>query len=204
MTIAMKAHLRPALVLLVLFSALTGAVYPLAVTAAARALFPAEAAGSLVRRGDTVSGSLLIGQPGTEPGRFWGRPSATGNKPYDAMASGGSNLGPTNPALRQAVAARIASLRAAHPDQAGPPPLDLVTASASGLDPHISPAAARYQAGRVARARGLSQALVEGLIQRATEGRALGLFGEPRVNVLRLNLLLDGAAAITADQARGP
>lgn len=183
--------LRPALVLFALLSALTGALYPLAVTGVARAVFPAEAAGGLVERGGHVVGSRLIGQHFTEPGHFWGRPSATAQKPYDASASGGSNLGPLNPALVDAVRGRVEALRAADPGNTAPVPVDLVTASASGLDPDISPAAAHHQAARVARARGLPVAQVAALIDRHVQAPWAGVLGEARVNVLALNLALD-------------
>jgi K+-transporting ATPase ATPase C chain len=184
-------QLRPALTLLLLLLVLTGIVYPLAVTVAARLLFPDQAAGSLVRRDGHTVGSLLIGQSFTDPGHFWGRPSATTPQPYNGTASGGSNLGPLNPALTDAIRARIAALRAVDPGNSAPVPVDLVTASASGLDPHISVAAAAYQAARVARARGLAVERVQALIATHTEGRLLGVIGEPRVNVLELNLALD-------------
>ncbi len=183
--------LRPALVLFVLLSALTGVLYPLAVTGAAKALFPAQADGSLVLRDGKPVGSTLIGQNFTDPGHFWGRPSATAPMPYNAGASSGSNQGPLNPALVDAVKSRIEALRAADPGNKQPVPVDLVTASASGLDPHISPAAAQYQAARVAKARGLPVDRVELLIEDHTQGRWLGLLGEPRVNVLALNMALD-------------
>ncbi|MGK6308427.1 potassium-transporting ATPase subunit KdpC [Variovorax sp. DT-64] len=185
--------LRPTLVVFVLLSALTGLLYPLAVTGAAQALFPAQAAGSLVLRDGRPVGSSLIGQNFSDPAHFWGRPSATAPMPYNASASGGSNQGPLNPAFADAVRRRVEALRAADPGNAQPVPVDLVTASASGLDPHISPAAARYQAARVARLRKLPLDRVEQLIDDHTEGRWLGLIGEPRVNVLALNLALDGA-----------
>jgi K+-transporting ATPase ATPase C chain len=189
----MKSILRPALVLFVLLSALTGLVYPLAVTGAAQAVFPAEAAGSLIVRDGKAVGSALIGQEFHDPKHFWGRPSATAPMPYNASASGGSNQGPRNPALTEAVKSRIAALRAADPGNTQPVPVDLVTASASGLDPHISPAAARYQAARVARLRGMPADRVERLIDDHTEAPLWGLLGEPRVNVLALNLALDAA-----------
>lgn len=187
----MTSLLRPTLVALGALTLLTGLAYPLAVTAAAQAAFPDQANGSLIRRGDRVVGSALIGQPFTDGRHFWGRPSATAPGPYNAEASAGSNLAPTSPALAEAVAARIAALRAADPDSAGPVPVDLVTASGSGLDPHISPAAAAFQLRRVARARGLPEGEVRRLVEEHTEGRWLGVLGEPRVNVLRLNLALD-------------
>lgn len=184
--------LRPALTVFVLLSALTGIVYPLAVTGIARAAFPAQAAGSLVLRDGQAVGSTLIGQNFSDPRYFWGRPSATAPMPYNGAASGGSNQGPLNPALTDAVKARIEALRAADPGNAAPVPADLVTASASGLDPHISPEAARWQAPRIARLRGLPPAQIGQLIERHTEGTSLfGLIGEPRVNVLALNLALD-------------
>lgn len=185
------SELRPALALLALFTALTGALYPLAVTAVAQALFPAQANGSLLERDGKVLGSQLIGQAFSEPRYFWPRPSATAPVPYNAAASAGSNLGPLNPALERVVAQRVAVLRAADPDNRLSVPIDLVTASGSGLDPHISPAAARFQRDRVARARGLQPARVQTLIEDHTEGRALGALGETRVNVLTLNLALD-------------
>lgn len=191
----MLRHLRPALVILAALTLVTGVIYPAIVTAGARALFPGRAAGSWVTRGDTVLGSKLIGQEFDDPGHFWGRPSATTPEPYNADASGGSNLSPSNPVLADSILARARRLRAADPGNTVPIPGDLLTASASGLDPDISPAAAEYQLARVARIRGLALGLVRGLVAQATAGRALGLFGEPRVNVLLLNLALDSAAA---------
>ena len=187
----MTSILRPALVLVVLLAALTGLVYPLAVTGAAQSVFPAQAEGSLVLRGGKPVGSSLIGQNFSDPAHFWGRPSATAPMPYNAGASSGSNQGPLNPALADAVKSRVEALRAADPGNAQPVPVDLVTASASGLDPHISPAAARYQAARVARLHKLPPERVQKLIEDHTEGPLLGLLGEPRVNVLALNLALD-------------
>ncbi|HEX2010315.1 MAG TPA: potassium-transporting ATPase subunit KdpC [Roseateles sp.] len=188
----MKAHLRPALVSFVLLSAVTGLLYPLAVTGVGQALFPRQAAGSLIEQkdGKTV-GSELIGQNFTSPRYFWGRPSATGPMANNAAGSGGSNQGPLSPALADAVKGCIEALRAADPANGAPIPADLVEASASGLDPHISMAAARYQAGRVARERGLSAQRVQALIGAHTEPRDLVVLGEPRVNVLKLNLALD-------------
>lgn len=183
--------LRPALTLFVTLSLITGLLYPLAVTGVAQTAFPHQANGSLITQGGKAVGSELIGQSFTEPGHFWGRPSATAPMPYNASASGGSNLGPTNPALVEAVKARIEALRAADPGNTQPVPVDLVTASASGLDPHISPAAAAYQTERVARARSLPVAQVQALVQQHTENPWLGVLGEPRVNVLALNLALD-------------
>lgn len=186
--------LRPSLVLLAVFTALTGLAYPLAVTGAARVLFPREASGSVVVRGGRPVGSALIGQAFTEPRWFWGRPSATAPVPYDGRASGGSNLGPTNPALLAAVKARVAALRAADPGNDVPVPVDLVTASGSGLDPDLSPAGALYQVRRVARARGLPEAEVRALVEARIERPALPLLGPPYVNVLELNLALDALA----------
>ena len=187
----MLKQFRPAFVLLTLFTVLLGLVYPTLVTGLAQVLMPHQANGSLITQGGKAVGSELIGQSFTEPGHFWGRPSATAPMPYNASASGGSNLGPTNPALTEAVKARIEALRAAAPGNTQPVPVDLVTASASGLDPHISPAAADYQAARVAKARGLPLAQVQALVQQHTETPWLGVLGEPRVNVLALNLALD-------------
>lgn len=184
--------LRPALTVFVLLSALAGIAYPLAVTGVARAAFPAQAGGSLVVRDGQAVGSTLIGQNFSDPRHFWGRPSATAPMPYNGAASGGSNQGPLNPALADAVKARIEALRAADPGNTAPVPADLVTTSASGLDPHISPEAARWQLPRIARLRGLPPAQLEQLVERHTEGPSLfGLVGEPRVNVLALNLALD-------------
>ncbi len=183
--------LRPAVALFVLLTVLTGALYPIVVAGIARALFPVEAAGSIVRHDGLTVGSRLIGQSFTGARYFWSRPSATTPQPYNGTGSNGSNLGPLNPALADAVKARIAALRAADPGNAAPIPADLATASASGLDPHISLAAADYQAPRVARERGLDVGRVRALIAAHQEGRLLGLLGEPRVNVLELNLALD-------------
>jgi K+-transporting ATPase ATPase C chain len=199
----MLSLLRPAIVALLLFTLLTGVVYPLLVTAIAQALFPAQANGSLITAADgSLIGSELIGQPFAGPHYFWGRPSATAPVPYNAAASSGSNLGPLNPALigpQGSIAARIDALKAADAAAGGANaamiPVDLATASASGLDPHISPAAAYYQAPRIAAARGLPIAEVAALIERYTEGRTFGVLGEPRINVLLLNLALDGRGA---------
>jgi K+-transporting ATPase ATPase C chain len=188
----MGAHIRPALVLLIVLSVLTGLIYPAVVTGIAHLVFPREANGSLIVRDGKVVGSALIGQPFDDPKYFWGRPSATSPFPYNAAASSGSNQGPTNPALYDAVTGRVETLRAAEPGNTAPVPVDLVTASGSGLDPHISPAAALYQVGRVAKARQLDESAVRQLVEQHIEGRQLGFLGEPRVNVLRLNLALDG------------
>jgi K+-transporting ATPase ATPase C chain len=187
----MRNTIRPALVLFVLLSLLTGLAYPLLVTALGQALFPAQAAGSLIVKDGKAVGSSLIGQSFTDPAHFWGRPSATGAFPNNAAASGGSNLGPLNPALVDAVKARVQALRDADPGNSAIVPVDLVTASASGLDPHISLAAARYQLNRVAAARKLPVEKIEALVEQATERPFFGLLGEPGVNVLRLNLALD-------------
>jgi K+-transporting ATPase ATPase C chain len=185
---------RPALTLLVVFSVLTGLVYPVFTTVVAELAFPSEAHGSLLNSRDSVRGSVLIGQSFDSPRYFWGRPSATAPFPYNGGSSSGSNLGPTNPALRDAIAARVARLRAIDPDNPEPVPIDLVTASASGLDPHITPAAAYYQMNRVARERELDSARVRALVEENVEPRTFGILGEPRVNVLRLNLALDRLA----------
>ncbi|MEJ8811632.1 potassium-transporting ATPase subunit KdpC [Variovorax ureilyticus] len=191
----MKDTLRPAIVLFVLLSAITGIVYPFAVTGVARTAFPEQAAGSLIIRDGRPVGSTLIGQNFTDPRHFWGRPSATAPMPYNGAASTGANQGPLNPALADAVKARIEALRAADPGNTVPVPIDLVTASASGLDPDISPAAARYQAPRIARARNLPVEQVLAMVDARTERPLFGLFGEARVNVLALNLALDAQPA---------
>jgi K+-transporting ATPase ATPase C chain len=190
----MKRPLSTALRLFGIFTLLLGLGYPLLVTAIARAAFPWRAGGSLIERAGKVVGSALIGQPFAGPRYFWGRPSATGPFPYNAAASSGSNLGPTNPALAERVRRDVERIRAAHPGQ-GAVPVDLVTTSGSGLDPHVSPAAAFYQVGRVAAARGLATETVRRLVEGRVEGRFLGVIGEPRVNVLELNLALDDLAA---------
>ena len=187
----MKDLIRPALTMLLILTVITGLVYPLAITGMAQLFFPDQANGSLIVHNGKVIGSKLIGQHFDKPEYFWSRPSATSPFPYNAAASGGSNLGPTNPALIEAVKARVTALRAADPGNDSPIPVDLVTASGSGLDPHISPAAALYQVKRVARARDVDENRIRGLIARHTEGRQFGLLGEPRVNVLELNLALD-------------
>lgn len=191
----MRTLIRPALVALLVLSLITGVVYPAAITGASAVLFPRQAGGSRLLAGDTLLGSALIGQEFTEAGYFWSRPSATGPVGYNGAASSGSNLGPSNPALHEAIAARVAALRAADPSRTEPVPVDLVTASGSGLDPHITPAAAEYQVSRVSRARGVREDSVRALVARATEGRQFGVLGEPRVNVLRLNLALDSLTA---------
>ena len=191
MSHSMPPLVRPALVFFIALSVLTGVLYPLAVTGLGQALFPDQANGSLLLREGRPVGSRLIGQSFSDPAHFWGRPSATGPMAYNASASSGSNQGPLNPALTEAVKARIAALREADPDQKAPVPVDLVTASASGLDPHISPAAAAYQLPRVARARHLDPAQLQALIEQHTERPLVGVLGEARVNVLTLNLALD-------------
>ena len=183
--------LRPSALMLMVLTLLTGGLYPALVTGLAQALFPAQANGSQITRSGVVIGSELVGQSFDRPQWFWGRPSATSPGPYNAVASSGSNLGPTNPALRQAVAKRLATMRAADPQAGGPVPVDLVTASASGLDPHLSPEAALYQVRRVAKARGLDPGVVRALVEEHIEGRQWGVLGQPRVNVLRLNLELE-------------
>jgi K+-transporting ATPase ATPase C chain len=185
-------HLRPALMTLLLLTILTGVVYPLVVTGIAQVVFPFQANGSLIVKGGKPVGSALIGQPFDDPRYFWGRPSATTPFGYNAGSSSGSNLSPTNPDLIKAVQGRVDALHAADPGNTAPVPVDLVTASGSGLDPHISPAAALYQVSRVARERKLDAAKVRELVEQHTEGRFLGMLGEPRVNVLALNLALDG------------
>jgi len=188
----MLAHVRPAIVLLALLSVVTGIAYPAVVTAIAQVIFPHQANGSLIVKDGKVVGSALIGQPFDDPKYFWGRPSATSPFGYNAASSSGSNQSPTNPDLIKAVQARVDALRAADPGNTMPVPVDLVTASGSGLDPHISPAAALYQIQRVAKARGMDVAAIRQLVEQHIEGRTFGLLGEPRVNVLALNLALDG------------
>lgn len=187
----MLAEIRPALVALALFTLLTGLVYPLVVTGIAHVAFPSQANGSVLFQHEKMVGSSLIGQPFRDPKYFWSRRSATAPMSYNAGASSGSNQGPTNPALLEAVQARIKELRDADPENRAPIPVDLVTASASGLDPHISPSAAAYQIGRVARIRGVEESRIRELVAAHTRGRVLGVLGEPHVNVLELNLALD-------------
>lgn len=183
--------LRPAIVMFAVLTLVTGVAYPLVVTGAAQSLFPAQAGGSLIQRDGKVVGSSLIGQNFSDPKNFWGRPSATGPMPYNASASSGSNQGPLNPALVDAVKGRVEALKAADPGNTVQVPVDLVTASASGLDPHISPAAARYQEARVAKARGLAPEKVQSLVEQHTGQPLLGFLGEAQVNVLQLNLALE-------------
>jgi K+-transporting ATPase KdpC subunit len=187
----MRAQIRPALMVILIFTLLTGVIYPLVVTGVAQLIFPHQANGSLIVNNGQATGSTLIGQQFDDPKYFWGRLSATGPFPYNAAASSGSNLGPSNPALLEAVKARIAALKAVDPTNTNPIPVDLDTASSSGLDPDISVAAALYQMPRVARVRGLSEATVTALVNQSTQGRTFGFLGEPRVNVLELNLALD-------------
>lgn len=188
----MRALLRPVLLLLAVFTVVLGLAYPVVVTGVAQLAFPQQASGSLLRVGGVCVGSSLVGQAFTRPEFFWGRPSATARVPYDGAASAASNLAPSNPALRAAIAARVSALRAADPGNTRPVPIDLVTASGSGLDPHISPEAAYYQVPRVARARGLPEETVRRLVRSRIENWAPGFFGERRVNVLLLNLALNG------------
>ncbi|MEO6748882.1 MAG: potassium-transporting ATPase subunit KdpC [Casimicrobiaceae bacterium] len=189
----MFTSLLPSLRMLVALSVLTGVVYPLATWGIAQVAFPGAANGSLIVQNGKIVGSALIGQPFDDPRYFWSRPSATSPQPYNGAASSGSNLGPRNPALADAVSARIKELRAADPGNNAAVPGDLVTTSASGLDPEISPAAAQFQLERVAKARGMAVDTVRALVDQNTQGRTLGLLGEPRVNVVRLNLALDSA-----------
>ncbi len=194
----MKSQLRPAFFMLLIFTVITGVIYPLAVTGIGQVVFPKQANGSLIMVNGKAVGSELIGQQFSDPKYFWGRLSDTGDFPYNAFnaetltGSSGSNYGPLNPALTKAVQDRIDALKAADPDNTLPIPVDLVTASGSGLDPHISIAAALYQVHRVATARGLSEAQVKSLVDKYTQGRQFGFLGEPTVNVLELNLALDG------------
>jgi K+-transporting ATPase ATPase C chain len=199
----MNGIIRPAIVLFLTLTVLTGIVYPFAVTGLAQALFHDQAEGSLLVADGNAVGSRIIGQSFSDPKYFWGRPSATAPQPYNAIASGGSNQGPLNPALTDAVKSRIDALKAADSTNPLPIPVDLVTASASGLDPDISIAAARYQAARVARARGLDPVGVQSLIDEHSHGRLLGILGEPRVNVLELNLALDALKPQNAQRPPG-
>ncbi|OMQ83511.1 potassium-transporting ATPase subunit C [Burkholderia pseudomallei] len=191
----MKSLFRPLIVVFVVLVAVTGLAYPAVMTVFGQAVFPAQANGSLIEKGGRVVGSALIGQQFDAPQYFWGRLSATSPMPYNAAGSGGSNLGPLNPALKDQVKSRLDALKAAGTDLSQPVPVDLVTASASGLDPEISPAAADYQVARVARARKMADADVRRLVADHTAGRQFGELGEPRVNVLKLNLALDAAQA---------
>jgi K+-transporting ATPase ATPase C chain len=191
----MLRELRSASIVFAVLTVITGVVYPAVVTALGRTLFADSAGGSLIEVGGRVVGSRLVGQEIASPAYFWSRPSATSPVPYNGGASSGSNRGPLNPALREAVAQRVTALRAADPGNTAPVPIDLVTASASGLDPHISVAAAQFQTARVARARGLAEADVSKLVREHTHGRTFGILGEPRVNVLTLNLALDAMSA---------
>jgi K+-transporting ATPase ATPase C chain len=190
----MRRQALSALLMVLVFTLLTGLAYPLAVTGLARLLFPRQSSGCLLVRNGRPAGSALIGQPFSDPRYFWGRPSATSPYPYNADLSSGSNLGPTNPVLAEQVRARIQTLRSADPGNDAPVPVDLVTASGSGLDPDISPAAAYYQVHRVARARGIPEEDLRRLVLAHVQGRTLGLLGQPRVNVLELNLALDASA----------
>ncbi len=189
----MSRLIRQCVVLFLAMTVLTGILYPLAATGVSQVLFPAKANGSLIAKDGKTVGSTLIGQAFSEPKYFWGRPSATSPNPNNGASSSGSNLGPTNPALTDAVKQRIDALKQADPSNTAPVPVDLVTASGSGLDPEISPAAAEYQVSRVARARGIEPAKVRELIAAHTDGRQFGILGEPRVNVLELNLALDAS-----------
>jgi potassium-transporting ATPase KdpC subunit len=191
MRVSFWRQLRMALIFLALLTVLTGVAYPLLVTGIAQGIFRHQANGSLIQQNGNNVGSDLIGQPFSDPKYFWGRLSATSPEPYDAAASSGSNYGPSNPALLDEVSARIAALKAVDPNNTLPIPIDLVTSSGSGLDPEISVAAAQYQTARVSRYRGLSETVVQELVKRYTKGRQFGILGEPRVNVLQLNLALD-------------
>ena len=198
----MFIHMRPALMVFLLLTAVTGVIYPLLVTGVAQLVFPEKANGGLIRNERGYSGSELIGQPFDDPKYFWGRPSATPDFPYNSASSSGSNLGPSNPALMAAVKARVEALKKADPGNKSSVPIDLVTSSGSGLDPHISPAAAIYQISRVARARGVSEETVRHLVDRFTEPRQWGFLGEPVVNVLKLNLFLDNLGTPNNNQKK--
>lgn len=191
----MKSLIRPLVVIFVVLTVVTGLAYPAVMTVFGQAVFPSQANGSLIEKDGKAVGSALIGQSFDAPKYFWGRLSATSPMPYNATGSGGSNLGPLNPSLADQVKARIAALRDAGTDMSKPVPVDLVTASASGLDPEITPAAAAYQVERVAKARNLTADVVAQLVAANTAGRQFGVLGEPRVNVLKLNLALDAAQA---------
>lgn len=193
-------QLRTAIILIVLLTCVTGLFYPLAVTGVAQLVFPAKANGSLIQKDGKLLGSELIGQQFSDPKYFWSRLSATGPFAYNAASSSGSNYGPLNPALLDAVKKRVQDLKAADPQNAQPIPVDLVTSSGSGLDPHISVAAAQYQIPRVARARGMSEGTVRSLVSQYTERRQLGFLGEPRVNVLELNLALDEVKSLSQER----
>ena len=192
----MSSLIRPAIVLFLVMTAVTGIAYPLVVTGIAQLVFPDQAGGSLVMKGGKAVGSRLIGQNFSDPKYFWSRPSATSPQPYNGTGSTASNLGPLNPALTDGIKKNIDALHAADPSNTGPVPVDLVTASGSGLDPELSLAGARYQVARVAQVRGLSQAAVQRLVDSHARGKWLGLLGEPRVNVLELNLALEDLAAV--------
>lgn len=192
-----REYIKPAFFSFLFLTIITGIIYPLFITGIAQALFPHQANGSLIYRGGKVVGSSLIGQAFDEPKYFWGRLSATSPGSFNAAASSGSNIGPSNPALIDEIKGRIKALQAVDPENIAPIPVDLVTSSASGLDPHISLAAAYYQAARVARTRGLSHDAVKAIIRAHTRGRFLGVLGEPVVNVLEINLALDGYGALT-------
>lgn len=190
----MSSQIRPALIIFALLTVFTGGIYPMIVTGIGAALFHDEASGSLIVRDGKLIGSTLIGQNFADPKYFWGRPSATSPMPYNPLASSGSNQGPLNPALTDAVKARIEALRAADRGNTAAVPVDLVTASGSGLDPHISVASANYQVARVARLRGIEPAKLSALVAKHAAGRFLGVLGEPRINVLELNIALDAVA----------
>lgn len=200
----MLAHLRPAVVVFAALTLITGVAYPLAVTGLAALIFPRQSAGSMVVADGRLLGSELLAQPFSDPRHFWPRPSATGPFPHNPAAAAGSNLAPTNPALADAVKQRLAAIRAADPGNDAPVPVELLTASASGIDPHLSPAGAEYQAARVARARGLPLEQVRAAIARHTRPPVMGLLGRPRVNVLLLNLDLDGKLAVSRPAGSAP